>query len=79
MLSRDRLEKACKRLWHAVLEQAIKDARWDVTAQAWFRSKDQGTGSFLWICAVLDLSPEFIRRLLVIKYNEEMIYETYRP
>jgi len=78
MLSRDRLGEACKRLWHAVLQQAIKDARWDVTARTWFWSKDQGTGSFLWICTVLDLSPEFIRRLLVNKYNEEVIYETYR-
>jgi len=64
MPSIDKMEKACKTLWHAVLEQAIKDARWDVTARTWFCSKDQGTGSFLWICAALDLSPEFIQRLL---------------
>ncbi|TET63088.1 hypothetical protein E3J48_03070 [Candidatus Aerophobetes bacterium] len=59
-----RMEKTCKRLWHAVLEQAIKDAHWDVAARAWFWSKNQGIGSFLWICSVLGLSPELIRRLL---------------
>ena len=78
MLSRYRSEEAHERLWHAVLKQAIKDARWDVTARTWFCSKDQETGSFLWICTLLDLNPESIRRLLVNKYNEEVIYETYR-
>ena len=67
----DRMEKTCERLWHAVLKQAIKDARWDVTARAWFRSKDQGAGSFLWICTLLDLSPESIRRLLANKREHE--------
>jgi len=67
----DRVEKRCKRLWHAVLKQANKDARWDVTARAWFRSKDQGAGSFLWICTLLDLSPESIRRILANKREHE--------
>jgi len=78
MLSRDRSEETYERLWHAVFEQAIKDTRWDETAREWFWSEDQATGSFLWICTVLGLSPESIRRLLVNKYNEEVIYETYR-
>ena len=73
MLSRYRSEEAYKRLWHAVLKQAIKDARWDMTARTWLCSKDQGTGSFLWICTLLDLSPESIRRLIARKYNDEAI------
>ncbi len=67
----DRMGKRCKRLWHAVLKQAIKDARWDLTAQLWFCSKDQGIGSFLWICTLLDLSPESIQRLLANKREHE--------
>ena len=72
-MSVDRVEKRCKRLWHAVLKQAIKDARWDVTARTWFCSNNQETGSFLWICTLLDLSPGPIRRLIARKYNDEAI------
>jgi len=73
MLSIDGMGKACETLWQAVLEQAIRDDRWDVTARAWFCSKDQETGSFVWICTVLDLSPEFIQRLLVNRHNDGAI------
>ena len=74
MLSADRMVEACKKLWQAVLKQAIKDARWDVTARLWFCSKDQGTGSFLWICSLLGISPESIRRLVGKKYDDEAIF-----
>jgi len=42
--------------------QAIKDAQenhsvYARNARAWFCSKNQGTGSFIWICMILDLDP----------------------
>ena len=73
MLSRDRSQEAYQRLWHAVLKQAIKDARWDVTARTWFCSNNQETGSFLWICSLLGISPESLRRLVGKKYDDEAI------
>jgi len=53
-------------LWAAVLEEAISDAlgsRLNLreSAWAWFRSENQGIGSFLWICTMLDLNPKFVR------------------
>ena len=53
-------------LWAVVLEEAISDAlgsRLDLreSAWAWFRSENQGIGSFLWICTMLDLNPNFVR------------------
>ena len=60
-------------LWAAVLEQAIKDIRGDLTfrkgnvrsifsesAWAWFRSESQDVGSFLWTCSMLGLEPDFV-------------------
>ena len=71
-----------KKLWFAVLVQAIKDAEGYVSgpkdysnliitegARAWFLSKNQGIGSFLWICPMLDLNPAFVRSLVAKKYN----------
>jgi hypothetical protein len=67
---------ACRRLWAAVLEQAIKDARDETSkplrferpdgqsAQHWFGSENDGIGSFLWICEMLDLEPRFVRTLV---------------
>ncbi len=67
---------ACRKLWAAVLEQAIKDARDETsktlrveradgqTAQHWFHSENDGIGSFLWICEMLDLEPRFVRTLV---------------
>ena len=74
MTSTESTESACKRLWYAVLQQAIKDSRWDANAKEWFFSKDQEPGSFLWICIILDLSPEFIQTLLPTRYNNEAIF-----
>ena len=57
------MEEACKRLWAAVLNQAIEEAlkckKKDLkkSALSWLRSKNQGIGSFLWICGVLNIDP----------------------
>ena len=66
-----------KKLWAAVLDQAIKDAGGSVehrkeyarhlimeNAHAWFLSEDQGIGSFCWICSILEIEPEYARVLL---------------
>ena len=69
--------KVYKKLWTAVLERAINDAQGDVkdyrgsyvkyiteAAGSWFHSKEEGIGSFLWICSQLDLNPEYVLNLL---------------
>ena len=60
--------RSCRRLWAAVLEQAIKDARGGRTyhiiteeARTWFRSQNEDVGSFIWICRTLDLDPSYVR------------------
>ena len=60
--------RSYRRLWAAVLEQAVKDARGGRTyhiiteeARAWFRSKNENVGSFIWVCRILDLDPCYVR------------------
>jgi hypothetical protein len=60
------MDQTCKTLWSAVLNQAIKDAQenhslYAEDARAWFCSKNQGTGSFIWICMILDLESDAFR------------------
>ena len=67
------MEDEIKRLWAAVLDQAIKDTLDDKgapkghesiiaeSARAWFSSKSQEQGSFLWICDVLGFDPAAVR------------------
>jgi len=70
--------EACKDLWLAVLEQAMKDARGTRTyhtivkeAREWFKSEDEGPGSFLWVCRILCLDPEAIRSTVEKEYYYE--------
>jgi hypothetical protein len=68
-----------RKLWFAVLEQATKDAEGDVKgpynkyikegARVWFRRENQGIGSFLWVCLMLDLNPEVVRKRVAKKCN----------
>lgn len=64
---------ACKSLWGAVLEQAIEDALngkgYDERKEAmrWLRCKNDGVGTFLWICHLFDLNPECVREIVVNK------------
>lgn len=58
--------QTCKNLWSAVLNKAIEDAQENYSiyaedARAWFRSKSQRTGSFIWICLILNLDPDAFR------------------
>jgi len=67
------MEDEVKRLWAAVLDQAIKDTLDGKgaprgqesiiaeSARAWFASKSQEQGSFLWICDVLGFEPRAVR------------------
>ena len=66
VLGTDVMYQTCKRLWSAVLNQAIKDAQenhsiYAEDARAWFCSKNQAIGSFIWICMILDLDPDTFR------------------
>ena len=67
-LAKSAENEACKDLWLAVLEQAVKDARGTrryhrivKEAREWFRSEDEDPGSFLWVCRILCLDPEAVR------------------
>ena len=69
---------ACKDLWLAVLEQAIKDARgtriyYSVVEEArdWFKSENEDPGSFLWICRLLGLDPEAVKNTVEKEYYYE--------
>ena len=60
------MQDAYKRLWFAVLEQALTDAKgkhysYREEAREWFLSEKYETASFLWICDVLDLDPDSFR------------------
>jgi hypothetical protein len=66
VLGADVMDQTLKKLWSAVLNQAIKDAQeihsvYAEDARSWFSSKSQGTGSFIWICLILDLDPDAFR------------------
>jgi hypothetical protein len=58
--------ESCRRLWVAVLEQAIDDLErgyvYAGRAQAWFESDNEGVGSFLWICRMLNIDPDYARK-----------------
>jgi hypothetical protein len=53
----DKLDDAgCRRLWAAVLYQAIKDVDYgESPAINWVYSRRKGIGSMRWICDMLDL------------------------
>lgn len=70
-LERKLEEEACRRLWAAVLKQAIEDAQnhkvADIVkdeAMGWIRSENQNVGSFEWICSTLDLEPDLLRMMV---------------
>lgn len=77
-----------KKLWFAVLQQAIGDALNETsgeTAKAYavdfFLDKTNGVGTFYWICDFVDLNPEYVlnnvRRLYMKNIeNKERIKRT---
>ena len=73
-----------KRLWTAVLIQAIKDLagftlvdsehdreRLKRFARLWFASDNHDLGSFLWICDELGLSPSWLRRRMMFSLSTD--------
>jgi hypothetical protein len=70
-----------KNLWLAVLEQAIEDVKQDVKNQEnvrainkanaleWFSNKNEGIGSFIWICYFLEIAPGPIRRIALNNFE----------
>jgi hypothetical protein len=61
-----------RRLWSAVLGQAIEDLKDTRTppgfvhaARLWFASDDYGPASFRWICDQLEFDAPMIRRRLI--------------
>lgn len=77
------MEEACKNLWTAVLEKAIKDAQFELavykthvtdifkeSALEWFHSEEKGIGSFLWICTILNIEPTSVLTLFTDNIHE---------
>ena len=56
------MDAAYRKLWIAVLKQAIKDSK---ISRSWFEDENEDTGSFQWICSVLDLNPGSIKSLII--------------
>lgn len=64
---RSSLEPAVTKIAHAVLIQAIRDIHshtnskqareWKADALDWFASKQDGVGSFVWVCCILGWEP----------------------
>jgi hypothetical protein len=71
------MQKACERLWSSVLERAIEDFRgfhglWlQNNAKTWLLSNNDGIGSYLWICGVLNLDPPTVRRSIITSIDED--------
>ena len=77
-----------KKLWFAVLQQAIGDALTDTSSDIakayavdFFLDKTNGVGTFNWICDFIDLNPEYVlknvRRLYMKNIeNKERIEKT---
>jgi len=73
--------RGCKRLWAAVLHQAMKDASADIMAArarntnnpqvndypagTWLMSDKNGVGSLRWICDMLDMNPYTVRNTVL--------------
>jgi hypothetical protein len=84
------MEKACKHLWAAVLDQAIQDALCEVPSKEgnveyifkkkalnWFFSRCEGIGSFLWICNVLDIDPKSVLSLFANTDGFTLAHKTF--
>ena len=56
------MDEAYRKLWIAVLNRAIKDIE---RSRSWFEDENEETGSFQWICRVLDLNPGTIKSLVI--------------
>src|SRR6266568_3691387 len=58
-----------RRLWAAVLRQAVCDLRYRSTLQhftrLWFESDKREPGSFNWICELLEFDASWVRRRLL--------------
>jgi hypothetical protein len=75
-----------RRLWAAVLIQAIKDltghgrvykqperAQVQYFARLWFADDNREVGSFLWICDQLEVEPSWIRRRMVAQIHSDQV------
>ena len=71
-----------RELWAAVLQQGLEEAlgraadpRLKDPARAWIRATRDNAGSFLWVCAALDIDPDYVRgKLQLNTFREERRY-----
>jgi len=71
----DKLDDAgCRRLWAAVMYQAIKDVDCgDSRGINWVYSRRTGVGSMRWICDMLDLDYNKLSMLCTTRDGRSMI------
>jgi hypothetical protein len=79
-------------LWSRVLLQAIWDVagiklklpksevpRLQRTTRAWFLSVTDSPGSFIWVCHILSLDPNAVRRRVLTKPRAELVSLASNP
>ena len=85
-----RLPDSIRRLWVAVIEGAITDLRLEGRVRpklttnsahpemerAWFLSDATTPASFLWVCRLLDLEPDYLRRGILTNVHRRTMHHT---
>ena len=85
-----RLPESIRRLWIACLEGAITDYRLLGSVQpirspnganpplerAWIVSPETRVGSFRWVCKLLELNPDYIRRGILDGPSDPFVHST---
>lgn len=68
-------------LWAAVLKQAVLDIKKRsqshtdyISAYEWMMSKEHYPGTFIWVCDLLNLDPEFVKaKLIQVKQKKSLL------
>jgi hypothetical protein len=59
-------------IWQAAADLTSKDERVSASARRWFESKNNGPGSFLWVCDQFALDAHWLRRRLLEMSEREI-------
>ena len=76
------MDDTFKNLWLSVVKAAVEDYRGGngpilhKDAESWLISNNEGVGSFIWVCEVLDIEPSYIRRICNMKKPYRMAENT---
>jgi hypothetical protein len=74
MMELDHETQACIRLWAAVFRLGLADAalhfRNTGEQSPWISCDDRHPGSFIWLCELFDIDPDYARSAARQKYRE---------